>query len=522
MPPPVAIPSEAIAQIIRNGDSWSAVQGAPVTVTYAFRSTAPAGAPIGTFSQFTASQIAAAELALQAWADVANITFVRVGSGTFGNAAYSNSATILFGNYTGGANSASAAFAYSPDPAKTAAGELAGDVFVNTAVSSNTTNLSPGSFGFVTLLHEIGHAIGLEHPGNYNGSGATYDFDAAYAQDNTLYTIMSYFDGFSNIDRSRRGRAADGCFARKQLAISSSSERDSDQTLQSFGVAALRHCGRAVALRREDDDALGKYDLPFRIDYHCESAGGNRQRSDSLHDLGRRRRRHPQDHRYGGTLRRQFCRSTSWPLFRRRDHYRRADQVIPLIGNIAIGYGVTIENFEGTTQHFFGNEANNVYFEPVWPGLFNFPRSISTFGGDDTIFAHMTASLTSLPDATYDTFKIDGGTGFDVLVLGWISSDDQFAYKATLDLTKLTQIVNVEIWEIHARFQFPVVPVLGRPSSGSVLGRPVADVIIIDYSVPTFSIDPNTGGLLYGLGGNDTLVGGAFSDTLAAATATTG
>lgn len=50
-----------------------------------------------------------------------------------------------------------------------------------------------GSYGPLTYIHEIGHALGLDHPGNYNGA-ATYADDAVYAQDTNRYSVMSYFD----------------------------------------------------------------------------------------------------------------------------------------------------------------------------------------------------------------------------------------------------------------------------------------------------------------------------------------
>lgn len=85
--------AEAAAQLTRKNASWSAAQGAAAVVTYAFRSTAPGTMPddASGFSRFSAAQILAAEAALQLWSDVANITFVRVGSGTSGEGAYSNS-----------------------------------------------------------------------------------------------------------------------------------------------------------------------------------------------------------------------------------------------------------------------------------------------------------------------------------------------------------------------------------------------------------------------------------------------
>ena len=54
-----------------------------------------------------------------------------------------------------------------------------------------------GGYGFITYLHEIGHALGLSHPGSYNaGSGGaiTYAANAEFAQDTRRYTIMSYFN----------------------------------------------------------------------------------------------------------------------------------------------------------------------------------------------------------------------------------------------------------------------------------------------------------------------------------------
>lgn len=56
-----------------------------------------------------------------------------------------------------------------------------------------------GGYGFQTYMHEIGHSLGLSHPGTYdasNGGSITYANNAEYAQDNRQYTVMSYFGGY--------------------------------------------------------------------------------------------------------------------------------------------------------------------------------------------------------------------------------------------------------------------------------------------------------------------------------------
>jgi serralysin len=52
-----------------------------------------------------------------------------------------------------------------------------------------------GDRGYETFLHEIGHALGLFHPGPYNAGDPdlTYANRAVFAQDTIRYTIMSYF-----------------------------------------------------------------------------------------------------------------------------------------------------------------------------------------------------------------------------------------------------------------------------------------------------------------------------------------
>jgi serralysin len=150
------------AQITRNDFSWSTL-GTPATMTYAFRASAPTSPPAGVneavnFSRFNANEILAIKIALQEWSDVARIQFVEVGGGDF-----TDNATMLFSNFRTPA--ISSGHAYLPATSNTAPTSPEGDTWLNLNASPYN-NFGFGSYDFSTVVHEVGHAKGLFHPGD--------------------------------------------------------------------------------------------------------------------------------------------------------------------------------------------------------------------------------------------------------------------------------------------------------------------------------------------------------------------
>ena len=170
------------------------------------------------FSSFTPEQRDAARIAIQNWDDLIAVDFREVNG--------SGGADITLANTTTGPAQAWAYVPYDYAEIYTAAfgpqynafhryDKFVGDVWIaDPQINGSNAQLDPGFYGLQTLNHELGHSLGLSHPGNYNfsddndGDGIpdpiTYDGDAFYFQDSHQYTIMSYFDsyetGAQNID----------------------------------------------------------------------------------------------------------------------------------------------------------------------------------------------------------------------------------------------------------------------------------------------------------------------------------
>lgn len=181
------------AGIISHIDSGTAVHSSSGMITYSFLSTPTTigvynnplygfPEPDG-YSPFSADQKDAARESISLWDDLIPQQFVeKTGVGT----------DIVLANTTTGP---AQAWTYYPGHGY----QFQGDVWADTP-SDNWTNswFEPGGYGNTTLIHELGHAIGLSHPGAYNyDPNVTQDYNglAEYAQDSMQYSIMSYWSG---------------------------------------------------------------------------------------------------------------------------------------------------------------------------------------------------------------------------------------------------------------------------------------------------------------------------------------
>ncbi|MTI42468.1 uncharacterized protein DUF4214 [Roseibium hamelinense] len=167
---------------------WNKAQdlGSATVITYSFSETLPdyfqeTWWGIKDFKSFSDQARIATREILTAFSEMAGLRFEET----------DHSAAMQFMMYSGRngipAGIASDAEAFLPSDT----GLHAGDVMIN-HTSEKMQDFTSGSVGYWILAHEIGHTLGLKHPGQYSG------FDEGPflpgSEDNRANTIMSYND----------------------------------------------------------------------------------------------------------------------------------------------------------------------------------------------------------------------------------------------------------------------------------------------------------------------------------------
>jgi len=139
------------------------------------------------FVGFTSDQKSFTRNTLTYISSVVGLSFVETTDSTIA----SNRFTIAFANNT---QTGSAGYAvYPSDPTDQSLGSPVGGDFFLAKTSGAPTTLVANTYAALTVIHELGHALGLKHPGSYDAGGQIPAGPfLSSAEDTSAWTVMSY------------------------------------------------------------------------------------------------------------------------------------------------------------------------------------------------------------------------------------------------------------------------------------------------------------------------------------------
>ncbi|HRX34991.1 MAG TPA: M10 family metallopeptidase C-terminal domain-containing protein [Aestuariivirga sp.] len=192
----VSFNSALIDQLV-SGSKWTdSTNAVASTISFGFTTNnsfaTGYGEATGWSATTTAQQVAIREM-MQTWDDLIAPSFVEA-TGSAGN-----TADIKFSNTTSNNGYAHAYYPGQTNNESFSYAKLQGSVWLNPNYNTGTNSLvtpTKGIYGYQAILHEIGHTLGLNHAGNYNGGTPKYGDTSTgwlFAEDSHMNTIMSYF-----------------------------------------------------------------------------------------------------------------------------------------------------------------------------------------------------------------------------------------------------------------------------------------------------------------------------------------
>jgi serralysin len=393
--------------------------------------------------------------ALNLWSDSTGVNFTEVLSG----------AQLTFQDTATGAYATSSR-----------SGAFITSSIVNVGTAWLTTyGTTLNTYSFQTYVHEIGHAIGLGHGGNYNGN-ANYNGDASYLNDAWSTTIMSYFDQQENTYFGGQG------FTRQFALTPMVGDLVAVQQLYG-GPTATRTGDTVYGFGNTSGRDIYDASLFANVSYTVIDNGG----TDTLNYSG-----------FGVAQRISLIAETF-------------SNVGGRTGNVSVARGTVIENAIGGSgiDIILGNGAGNILTGNGGAD------ELYGFGGNDELIGGIGADYLSGGDGN-DTLR--GGAENDILIGG--AGDDIFYLEGADILVEYTGQGNDRIYvtssyALGAGIEIERVEFtdLGGTSAFTLSGNELNNALVGNSGAnQLFGNDGNDD--LYGFGGVDDLYGGVGNDYL--------